>query len=306
MNYPSYRPGTHKIIHHLEHLQKIRDGKVVAPLQVSVWPTIECQMRCEACCCREEDHGSVASLPWADYVEAIRVLSTYGTKAVEFSGGGEPLLWEDFEAGVELAKTCGLQVGLVTNGLKLNEVPLHVLEKLAWIRVSVYSMKQIAGIDFNRIPVRASFSYILGPMDDLKELHDFAVGNNLPVRLAVEQPSGPEDDVCAEVAVKHYGKPFFFARKERGIPSGCYMPWVRAAIDWTGHFLPCPSVMLVPGSVGKVADCFRLCHVRDLERWFQNNRPHDMEFKCGFCNCGKEHNEFIHGMLQEVNDVEFV
>jgi hypothetical protein len=182
-----------------------------------------------------------------------------------------------------------------------------VLEKLAWIRVSVYSMKQIAGIDFNRLSVPKSLSYILGPMDDPKKTSmSFAVRNNLPVRLAVEQPSDPEDDICAEVAVKHYGEPFSLPGKSAAFPSGCYMPWIRAAVDWTGHFLAVPSVMLVPGSVGKVADCFRLCHVRDLERWFQNNRPHDMGFKCGFCNCGKEHNEFLHGMLSEVNDVEFV
>ncbi|MFA5075664.1 MAG: radical SAM protein [Candidatus Babeliales bacterium] len=305
-SFDQYKPGTHKLMRHLDHLRKIRDGQIVAPLHVSVWPTIKCQMRCNVCCCQDEDHGAETSIPWDDYVEAVRVLSVYGTKAIELSGGGEPLLWRDFDKGVELAKENGIAVGLVTNGLELNKTPLYVLEKFSWIRVSVYSMEQIRDIDFKRIPATVSLSYILGHMDDLKNLHEFAVQNNLPVRLAVMQPSIPEDDICAEIAIKHYGEPFFFARKERGIPAGCYMPWIRAAIDWTGHFLPCPSVMLVPGSVGKIADCFRLCHVRDLERWLQNNSPHDMGFRCGFCNCGKEHNDFIHELFSEVGNVEFV
>lgn len=307
-SFDQYKPGTHKLMHHLDHLQKIKAGSIVAPIHVSIWPTLSCQCRCEYCCCRNEEQGQ-PDLTWQDFVVAIDALALRGTKAIEFAGGGEPLLWPQFVEGVAYCRNKGLKVSLITNGLALGDIPKGTLAELAWLRVSVQSIRHAEAVNFKhaREATSVSASYIATGTKDLEALRDFARKEGLVTRVAIKQPCG--DDMryrMIKSVTEALGEPLFFAEKKTGAPRCCYMAWIRAAIDWTGHFLPCPSVMLVPGSVGKIADCFRLCHVQDLERWLQNNTPHDMGFRCGFCNCGKEHNDFIHELFSEVGNVEFV
>ena len=113
-----------------------------------------------------------------------------------------------------------------------------------------------------------------------------------------------------ELHIKEYinslGDHVFFSDKGTGIPLGCYMAWIRAAIDWQGYFLPCPSIQLNEEYIGRIPPSFCLCHISELEEWLLNNKPHDLGFKCSYCNCGKEHNDFIHGLLEEIEDAEFV
>jgi hypothetical protein len=117
--------GSISFIHHLDHLCKIRDGAVVAPLHVSVWPTIECQMRCEACCCKDEDHGSVFSF---FAVGGLRrgypgFVPRMARRPSSFQEAESRCCGATSRLGLISLKSVGVQVGLcVTNGLKLNEV----------------------------------------------------------------------------------------------------------------------------------------------------------------------------------------
>ena len=58
--------------------------------------------------------------------------------------------------------------------------------------------------------------------------------------------------------------------------------------------------------MGRIDKSFMLCHVDDPEEFLTKTTPHDMGFRCGFCNCGKENNDLVHDMLSEVADAEFV
>ena len=247
-SFSRYTPGVRKLLKFPEHLAKIKRGEPVAPLHVSIWPTRRCQADCAFCCCREE-RSKQDSLSLMDFSTAINVLAKYGTRAVEFSGGGEPLLWPWLDAGVAYAKGRGLKLSLVTNGLALGKTKSETLAKFEWVRVSVLSNAQIESVKFSAIPkgVNTSLSCIVSPDVDFGRLHRFAKDNGFMVRIAVKQPSDVSEDVIGAGIVADYGEPFYFSRKERGTPKGCYMPWIRAAIDWRGNFLPCPSVMLTPG-----------------------------------------------------------
>jgi MoaA/NifB/PqqE/SkfB family radical SAM enzyme len=290
-----YKPGIHKLIQHVDHLRRMKTQVAVAPIHVSIWPTIRCQLSCKYCCCRNEDksHGD---LSFIDFALAVDVLKRYGTKAIEFSGGGEPLLWPHLEKAVDVVRGKGIKISLITNGLALKNIDTS---KFDWIRISVVSMEQIRKVVMPK-NTRVSLSYVLSENIDLDELYDFAKKKNLVTRVALPQPN------MSNKPVKIKGYPLFFSKKEQGAPAGCYMPWIRAAIDWRGNFLPCPSVQLVPEYKGRVDDRFKLCHVSQLEKWLQNNRAHDMRFKCSFCNCGKEHNDLLHSYFHGVKDADFV
>ncbi len=302
----SYSPGPHKLMHHLDHLAKIRDGKVVAPLHVSVWPTIRCQCSCAYCCCRNEDR-SQPDLEWRDYAVAVSALEARGTRAIEFAGGGEPLLWPYFSDAVIYAKNRGLKVSLVTNGLDLQGIDRSVLLELAWIRVSLQSVEHARRVELGCVPskVPVSVSVIYDRGIDFTELHGFVEARNIMTRIAVSQPSRAQDREDASRLVARMGLPFFFAEKPDGAPAGCYMAWIRAAIDWTGHFLPCPSVMLAD-SDGVVKDAFRICHARNLGKWLNANPARDLGFRCALCNCGKENNDLVHKIFERVEHDDFV
>jgi organic radical activating enzyme len=306
MNTKPYRPGTHKLMHHLDHLQKMAAGEIVAPLHVSIWPTIRCQFRCEYCCCKDEDHDQ-PDLRWRDFITAIDALAARGAMAVEFSGGGEPLLWPQICEGITYARDKGMKVSLITNGLILSDIPEEILKKIAWIRVSLQSVEHADDVDFKYVQehTKVSASVIYSPEIDFEILHEIMKAKNIVTRIAAPQPNAGHIDYYARNVAELYGDPFFFAEKEKGIPSACYMAWIRAAIDWTGHFLPCPSVMLAGGDK-KVLGSFRLCHVSGLGKWLDEHRVKDLGFRCDFCNCGKEHNEFIHDIFEEIENDEFI
>jgi organic radical activating enzyme len=304
----SLKPGRHKLIHHLGHLQKMRAGEVVAPIHVSVWPTLRCQSKCSYCCCRNENHStSFQDLSWQDFIVAVDTLSKYGTKALEFSGGGEPLLWPHFSDGVIYARNHGLKLSLITNGYALPEISKDILVMFEWIRVSFQSAAHARAVNFDHIPltVKVSASYITTG-DAIDELHAFSKGKNLATRIAAARPANPEMLRFAEGEVRRLGEPLFFAEKEEGVSRVCYMPWIRAAVDWTGHFLPCVSVHLSPEFQGKIDDRFKLCHVLNLEKWLKDNIAHDMGYRCSFCSCGKENNALINSFINGVDDADFV
>lgn len=310
MDYQQYSPGVHKFVHHLDHIKNIISGKCVAPIHISVWPTIKCQFNCSYCCCRNvsDNEGEINIF---DFKNAVDVFARYGTKAIEFSGGGEPTLWEHFNDGVQHVYEQGIKLSLITNGVTLKDIPRDILKMFSWIRVSLQSLSHAEKINFKDIPTRISCSYIVSEVADLDtifDLYTFSVKNNIIIRVNTKKPCPMAliEIVKREIAKFKDNKTMFFSDKEFGKPLGCYMAWVRAAIDWRGNFLPCPSMQLNKDSDGKIPDNFPLCHIKDIEQWIRNNPPHDLGYRCELCNCGKEHNDLIANLISGVEDVEFV
>lgn len=314
-DYNRYSPGSHKLIHHLKHLDSIVKGEVIAPIHISLWPTVVCQRRCDYCCCREHVFSKHSKddlhLNFDDYKNAIDVLVKYGSKAMEFSGGGEPTLWPHFNEGVEYAHSKGLKLSLITNGLLLKKIPKSVLEKFTWIRVSLHFMEHARTVSWESIPnnVSVNASYIITEKEDrsiLGDLHLFAEDRKMPLRIAVQRPATDTFEDSIKADVERFGEPLLFSSKAMGTPKGCYMAWVRAAITWQGAFLPCPSIQLSEENEGRIPDTFPVCHINDLEKWLTENRVRDLGYRCKFCNCGKENNDLIYNLLQGGEDVDFV
>lgn len=309
-NHIEYKPGLHKLIHHLDHLQKIQNKQIVGPIHLSVFPTNFCQLKCSYCCFGKTERTN-SELSFEDYKIAIDTLVKYGLKATEFSGGGCPLLWSHFSEAIEYAKNKNLKLSLVTNGLALKNIRKEILEKFDWIRVSIQSEEYARKILFNKIPdnVKKSMSFIVydnWSLNEIKNIYNFAKEKNIIIRVAPNRPCEKEWEEIVENEVKKYGYPLLFFEKEYGNSNGCYMIYIRAGLDWNGNFLPCPSIELSPEHVGKIPEDFGVCKAKDIEKWLINNTPHDLGYKCSFCNCGKNSNDFIGLLLKEVEDKDFV
>jgi len=308
MDYKQFSPGVHKLIHHLSHLNNIVAGKHIAPIHISVWPTINCQFNCSYCCCKYEADKDV-EIGISEYKKAMLVLREYGTKAVEFSGGGEPTLWTHFNEGVTYTHGLGIKLSLITNGINIHEIPENILNKFEWVRISLQSIKHAKSLKLKELKARINCSFIVSEENDLlciEDLYSFSKENNLIVRVATKKPCPEILEKESIKVISQFKDHVFFSDKRYGKPLGCYMAWVRAAIDWRGNFLPCPSIHLNEEHEGKIPEDFPLCHIRDIKDWIKNNFPHDLGYRCKLCNCGKEHNDLIFNLLNGVEDVDFV
>jgi len=309
-NFSQYKPGLHKLVHHLDHLKKLQNREPSSPLHLSVFPTNFCQLECPYCGFRKVKRNNT-ELSFEDFSKAIDVLVKYGLKAMEQSGGGDPLLWSHFDKATEYAYNKGLKLSLVTNGLELGHMSSKTLSLFSWIRVSIQSEAYARKIDLSKIPnnIKRSMSFIVHDeksFNELDKIHEFAKEKNILIRIAPNRPCDKSWANKVKDKAENLGHPFLFFEKSNETPNGCYMAWIRAALDWEGNFLPCPSIELTPECAGYIPDNFKLCKVSELEEWILNNPVHDLGHRCKFCNCGKDTNDFVYGMLQDIEDVDFV
>jgi hypothetical protein len=143
-------------------------------------------------------------------------------------------------------------------------------------------------------------------LKNIHKLWEFSKEKNITIRIAVSRPCNKEWENIVKKETEMCGNPLFFSEKERGTVEGCYMPYIRGAITWDGNFIACPSVTLVEENNGKIPESFKLCHINNLEEWILNNPPHDLGFRCSYCNCGFENNSLVCNLLNEQEDVDFV
>lgn len=142
----SFTSTGEKLFYHQEAMQKLRDGKGM-PIVTHIMPTDVCNFKCAFC---SVQHRAGDSLTMAQIAEYLGQLVPLGLKAVILSGGGNPLLWRDgkydFNALAEYIYGCGLEIGLITNGLPLIEedgrmtwkgIKTATLDKCTWVRISL-------------------------------------------------------------------------------------------------------------------------------------------------------------------------
>jgi MoaA/NifB/PqqE/SkfB family radical SAM enzyme len=77
-------------------------------------------------------------MKFSDIKAVLRQIKAAGGKAVTFTGGGEPAVHPDIKRALAFARACGLDVALITNGLKLDKaLAAAVLANCTWTRVSL-------------------------------------------------------------------------------------------------------------------------------------------------------------------------
>lgn len=132
-----------KIVHHPDKLDSLRNGEVPVPLQVQLVPTNECFFSCQYCAYRIFGALSSSNFNPHDFLEFERLLflvkdmADMGVKAIHITGGGEPLLYPKISEVFNYIARCGVELALVTNGVRLGEEVVDSLGSALWVRVSV-------------------------------------------------------------------------------------------------------------------------------------------------------------------------
>ncbi len=108
------------------------------PVSVNLDLTSACNFACPHCV----DSGIINTgeqLDLTTICATVDTLRSQGLLSIILIGGGEPTLHRDFEAVVGHIKSKGIQLGIVTNGSKLNRIAgiVDSLEKEDWVRISI-------------------------------------------------------------------------------------------------------------------------------------------------------------------------
>lgn len=113
------------------------------PISINLDLTSACNFSCPHCVdSRIINSGEYIRLD--DIKRTIRVLHSHGLLSVILLGGGEPTLHRDFEEIVRYVKNRGLELGIVTNGSRLDKVAriTELLGEKDWIRISIDAAKE--------------------------------------------------------------------------------------------------------------------------------------------------------------------
>jgi len=122
----------------LEHPSSSITPPVHSPISINLDLTSACNYACPFCVdSRLINAGKNFALE--DIQKMIDTLSSHGLLSVILIGGGEPTLHPDFEAVVNLIKRKGLQIGIATNGSRLEKIEAVTdrFKEKDWIRISI-------------------------------------------------------------------------------------------------------------------------------------------------------------------------
>ena len=133
-----------KFLRFTDHLQAIREGRVVAPVHIRVKPTNHCNHHCWYCCYRSNDLSLGEQMQEQDSIPAEKMMELahefveMGVKAVTFSGGGEPLLYKPLPEVIDILANGEIRIAALTNGSNLKGRVADVFAQHGtWVRVSM-------------------------------------------------------------------------------------------------------------------------------------------------------------------------
>lgn len=161
-----------KFMRYPEYLEALRNRQVLAPLHIRFKPVNRCNHDCWYCAYRMsnlklgEDMDVADKVPEEKMFEIVDDIIAMGTKAVTFSGGGEPLLYKSLPEVIERLAKAGVKVAALTNGSNLKgKVADAFAQYGTWVRISNdgwddESFSKIRGIE------RGAFTKIIDNLRD--------------------------------------------------------------------------------------------------------------------------------------------
>lgn len=172
----------YKIFAFPDKVQSFRDNKLTAPLYVRIKPINRCNHACHWCVYsdgtlrpkdRPDKHLQAGmhetmkeqdTMPTEAALSLIESLSSIGTKAVTFSGGGEPLLHKDIASIMRKTVDLNLDLSIITNGQLLTGERAEILTHAKWVRISMDYTSEEQMVASRNVPGR----FFSGVMNNIK------------------------------------------------------------------------------------------------------------------------------------------
>jgi len=143
---------------------------IFSPISINLDLTSACNFSCPFCVDSKLINAG-KSLTLEEVKKSIDILHSYGLLSVILIGGGEPTLHKNFGEVVRYIKSKGLQIGIVTNGSRLDriETVVKALEKKDWIRISIDAAGERTFTDLHRPKTEVTLKQILEKAKKVKK-----------------------------------------------------------------------------------------------------------------------------------------
>jgi len=296
-----------KLLHNLDRLQEMQRG-VFRPISVQLAPTDICNLNCSFCSVKNREGNELTLKQCIQILTNFRIL---GAKTVEFTGGGDPTMYKHINEIITCAYDMGYDIGLITNGVKLNNISPVNLAKLTWLRISLNCLDYVEDIDI-KIPVNVTlgFSYVISELFNEEKLEKIAYYyekyNAKYVRI-VPNCLSIEDIAKATEVVKPYLEKypgFFFQQKKYTVPKRCWTSLIKPFVNTDGFVYTCSANPLIDR---KFNPKFRMCAIQDIDKYW---RAKPEAFNTCLCQEGKcffaEHNNLIEQVIIPCEHGDFV
>ena len=270
----TYSSNGRKLLRH-GNLLAFWNAGMPTPQSLQVALTEKCNLSCKFCSVvnREKKY----EFDYNNLIEATKRFIILGIKTIEITGGGESLLYPNFNQYLDFISKNNLKIGLITNGIGINErIDKKLLNKLSWIRISanVFDYKNKIDIPENYAGT-LGFSYCwtdgISTIDRLKEIREIALTNNVKYIRLVPNCLGnkkeqEEKNIFLPLIATQVGEPVFYQPKIFDTPTNCYWGYIKPFLYCDEHVYPCSSTVLNTDANKQFNTSYRWCHWKDIEK----------------------------------------
>lgn len=134
----------YKVGHQLDKIKSLRSGEPIWPTQVQIDLTNKCNHHCAFCfyrCARNKFLNATFNendfIPITTLKSLLLEFSEYSVPAVQYTGGGEPLMHPNFYDIIRETIRHGFEYALVTNGSLIKLKHIDLFWHATWIRISL-------------------------------------------------------------------------------------------------------------------------------------------------------------------------
>ncbi len=315
----SYTSNNVKLLKHLPMLQQLQQSGRAQPVMIHMAVNGTCSLRCTYCVYGGRDEGE--SLTPQQAADCLRQFHDLGTRAVEWTGGGEPTLWKPLRQSMLYAASLDYKQALITNAMKFDWLG-DAFDLLQWMRVSLHGFNEKkAGVVAKNVELARSINPALtvsgvyiwteGSDEIYPEVAAYAAAAKIPTRITPDLTIGPQaiDAMMLHVRemVDRYKTEYTFLSdfnvKTHRLHDRCYMSMVKPFVFTDGWVYDCPCIGLSPENAKNIGNRFRVCRIEDIAEHYAKPvaaRHH----ACGFCKFSAQ-NELIDDILRPTEHNDF-
>lgn len=267
---------TARIYEHLDMVKIAKEDKRFNPITIHLALTDKCNLNCTFCSVKNRKMHEL------DYETDVKgVIDTYydlGIKSVELTGGGDPTMYPYLEEAIFYIKNKGLDVSMITNGLRLNKISSQALQQLTWLRISLSGVdfdmdKKYYDIDTNRLPEFVGCSYVftrdscsdkkMQRISDLAEYFSSEYIRIVPNCYSIEDIEWSR--VVTPRFIYKYPK-MFLQIKDYITPKECYWKYVKPFVNSDGFVYQCSNCSLFKGYF---SEAWKIAHWTKIEEIYK-------------------------------------
>jgi len=301
---------TARLLNHFDRLQEIKKKSLIRPITVHLAPTDKCNLDCLFCSVKKR---TMNEIPLYDMKKIVDIYSNLGAKSFEITGGGDPTCYYGLELLIDHIYQKNKGVGLITNGILLNEVSENALNKLTWLRISLSGVdvgleKKYYDIDSSRLPNFTGCSYVYTNNSSEKLVKEISkIAKHLEAKYVRIVPNcyTPKDIEWGRKNIPPVISVYpemFMQIKDYHVPATCYWKYIKPFVNSDGYVYQCSTCSLFEG---KFPEAWRVAKWDEVEKIY-NQAPNSYNTKnCTLCFYSRQ-NELLHDLLFKVRHPRFL